>query len=64
MSNVYLVMNSEGASRFIVCANNTQRAYELAKEKSNKQNEVFDRSFLIGKSEHNNEMVVREITNN
>ena len=30
--NVYLVLNNKAESRFIVCAENTERAYELARE--------------------------------
>ena len=59
--NTYLVLNNNAVSRFIVCANSTQKAYELAKEKSN--NEVFDRSFLLGKSYENEEKVLRELKN-
>ena len=57
--NAYLVLNNKAVSRFIICANSTERAYELAKEKSN--NEVFDRSFLLGKSYENEEKVLREV---
>ena len=58
--NMYLVMNNNGASKFIVCANNTSRAYELAKEKS--VNEIFDRSFLLGSTNDTEDKVLREIT--
>lgn len=57
--NAYLVLNNKAVSRFIVSANSTERAYELAKEESN--NEVFDRSFLLGKSYENEEKVLREV---
>ena len=57
--NAYLVLNNKAVSRFIICANSTERAYELAKEQSN--NEVFDRSFLLGKSYENEEKVLREV---
>lgn len=57
--NAYLVLNNNAVSRFIICANSTERAYELAKEKSN--NEIFDRSFLLGKSYENEEKILREV---
>lgn len=57
--NAYLVLNNNAVSRFIICANSTERAYELAKERSN--NEIFDRSFLLGKSYENEEKILREV---
>lgn len=47
--NIYLVLNNKAENRFIICAENTERAYELAK-KHGKENEVFDRSFLLSTS--------------
>lgn len=55
--NVYLVLNNKAKNRFIVCAENTERAYELAREKG-RENEVFDRSFLLAISKENKESVV------
>lgn len=43
--NVYLVINNKAENRFVVCAENTERAYELARE-NGRENEVFDRSFF------------------
>lgn len=54
--NVYLVLNSKNENRFIVCAENTERAYELAKEQGRKS-EVFDRSFFLSASNENKESV-------
>lgn len=54
--NVYLVLNNKAENRFIVCAENTERAYELAREKG-RENEVFDRSFLLATSEENKEKI-------
>ena len=54
--NVYLVLNNKAENRFIVCAENTERAYELARE-NGRENEVFDRSFLLAKSKENKENI-------
>lgn len=54
--NVYLVLNNKPENRFIVCAENTERAYELAREKG-RENEVFDRSFLLAISKENKEKI-------
>lgn len=54
--NVYLVLNSKAENRFIICAENTERAYELAKEQG-RENEVFDRSFFLSPSNENKESV-------
>ena len=59
--NVYLVLNNKAENRFLVCAENTERAYELAKE-NGRENEVFDRSFLLSTSYENKESI-QEITN-
>ena len=59
--NVYLVINNKAENRFIVCAENTQRAYELARE-NGRENEVFDRSFLLSISNENKESI-QEIKN-
>jgi hypothetical protein len=55
--NVYLVINNKAENRFIVCAENTERAYELARE-NGRENEVFDRSFLLSSSHENKESVL------
>lgn len=55
--NVYLVLNNKAENRFIVCAENTERAYELARE-NGRENEVFDRSFLLSISNENKESVL------
>lgn len=59
--NVYLVLNNKAENRFIVCAENTERAYELAREKG-RENEVFDRSFLLSTS-HEKKESIQEIKN-
>ncbi len=59
--NVYLVINNKAENRFLVCAENTERAYELAREKG-RENEVFDRSFLLSTS-HENKESIQEIKN-
>ncbi len=59
--NVYLVLNNKAENRFVVCAENTERAYELAK-KHGKENEVFDRSFFLSISNENKESI-QEIKN-
>ena len=53
---VYLVLNNKAENRFIVCAENTERAYELARE-NGRENEVFDRSFLLSTSHENKESI-------
>lgn len=55
--NVYIVINNKAENRFIVCAENTERAYELARE-NGRENEVFDRSFLLSSSHENKESVL------
>ena len=55
--NVYLVINNKAENRFIVCAENTERAYELARE-NGRENEVFDRSFFLSTSYENKESVL------
>ena len=55
--NVYFVLNNKAENRFIVCAENTERAYELARE-NGRENEVFDRSFLLSSSHENKESVL------
>lgn len=59
--NVYLVLNNKAESRFVVCTENTERAYELARE-NGRENEVFDRSFLLSTSNEKNESI-HEIKN-
>lgn len=59
--NVYLVLNNKAENRFIVCAENTERAYELARE-NGRENEVFDRSFFLSSSQENKESI-QEIKN-
>ena len=59
--NVYLVLNNKAENRFVVCAENTERAYELARE-CGRENEVFDRSFLLSTS-HENKESIQEINN-
>ncbi len=59
--NVYLVLNNKAENRFIVCAENTERAYELARE-NGRENEVFDRSFFLSSS-HENKESIQEIKN-
>ena len=59
--NVYFVLNNKAENRFIVCAENTERAYELARE-NGRENEVFDRSFLLSSS-HENKESIQEIKN-
>ena len=54
--NVYLVLNNKAESRFIVCAENSERAYELARE-NGRENEVFDRSFFLSTSYENKESI-------
>ena len=58
--NVYLVLNNNAESRFIVCAYNTETAYKLAKE-NGRVGEVFDRSFRLGETDSDTEMVLKEI---
>lgn len=60
MMNVYLVLNNNAESRFVVCAYNTESAYKLAKEKG-RAGEVFNRSFLLGGTDDGDERVLREI---
>ena len=60
MMNVYLVLNNNAESRFVVCAYNAETAYELAKEKG-KAGEVFDHSFCLGGTDDGNERVLKEI---
>jgi hypothetical protein len=60
MMNIYLVLNNNAESRFVVCAYNTETAYKLAKEKG-RAGEVFDRSFLLGGTDDGNERVLKEI---
>ena len=60
MMSVYLVLNNNAESRFIVCAYNTESAYKLAKEKG-RAGEVFDRSFLLGETDDGTERVLKEI---
>ena len=60
MMSVYLVLNNNAESRFIVCAYNTETAYKLAKEKG-RVGEVFDRSFLIGETDGDTEKILKEI---
>lgn len=55
--NVYLVLNNKAENRFIVCAENTERAIELARG-NGRENEVFDRSFLLSSSHENKESVL------
>lgn len=59
--NVYLVLNNKAENRFLVCAENTERAYELARE-NGRENEVFDRSFLLSTSYEDKESI-QEIKN-
>lgn len=59
--NVYLVINNKAENRFIVCAENWERALELAKE-NGRENEVFDRGFFLSSSYENKESV-QEIKN-
>jgi len=59
--NIYLVINNKAENRFIVCAENTERAYELARE-NGRENEVFDRSFFLSTSNEKNECI-KEIKN-
>ena len=59
--NVYLVINNKAENRFVVCAENTERAYELARE-NGRENEVFDRSFFLSTSYENKESI-QEIKN-
>lgn len=59
--NVYLVINNKAENRFIVCAENTERAYELARERG-RENEVFDRSFFLSISNENKESI-QEVKN-
>jgi hypothetical protein len=54
--NVYLVLNNKAENRFVVCAENTERAYELAREVG-RENEVFDRSFFLSISNENKESI-------
>ena len=54
--NVYLVLNNKAENRFVVCAENTERAYELAREVG-RENEVFDRCFLLSISNENKESI-------
>ena len=58
--NVYLVLNNKDESRFVVCAYNTETAYKLAKE-NGRVGEVFDRSFRLGETDSDTEMVLKEI---
>ena len=58
--NVYLVLNSNTESRFVVCAYNAETAHKLAKEKG-RAGEVFDRSFLLGGTDDGDERVLKEI---
>ena len=59
--NVYLVINNKAENRFVVCAENTELAYELARE-NGRENEVFDRSFFLSTSYENKESI-QEIKN-
>ena len=59
--NVYLVINNKAENRFLVCAENTERAIELAKE-NGRENEVFDRGFFLSTSYENKESI-QEIKN-
>ena len=60
MMNVYLVLNNNAESRFVVCAYNTETAYKLAKEKG-RAGEVFDRSFYLGGTDSETEKVLKEV---
>ena len=60
MMNVYLVLNNNAESRFVICAYNTETAYKLAKEKG-RTGEVFDRSFRLGETDSDTEKVLKEI---
>lgn len=60
MLNVYLVLNSNAESRFVVCAFNAETAYKLAKEKG-RAGEVFDRSFYLGATDGETEKVLKEV---
>jgi hypothetical protein len=55
--NVYLVINNKAENRFIVCAENWERAIKLAKE-NGRENEVFDRGFYLSTSHENKESVL------
>ena len=60
MMSVYLVLNNNAESRFVVCAYNTEIAYKLAKEKG-RAGEIFDRSFLLGETDSGTERILKEI---
>jgi hypothetical protein len=55
--NLYLVINNKAENRFIVCAENWERAIKLAKE-NGRENEVFDRGFYLSTSHENKESVL------
>lgn len=59
--NIYLVINNKAENRFIVCAENWERANELARE-NGRENEVFDRGFYLSTSNENKESI-QEIKN-
>lgn len=58
--NVYLVLNNNAESRFVVRAYNTESAYKLAKE-NGRAGEVFDRSFRLGETDSDTEKILKEI---
>lgn len=68
--NVYLVLNNNSESRFVICAHNVENAYKIATE-NGRAGEVFDRSFmweqgsqcanLLGGTDSDTEKILKEI---